>query len=475
MPSRMNSNPVANQIRWRMLAELYRRAFARRSILAFTLYTFPAYVISKHNILISQYIDRWVSGEIQNLMIFTPPRHGKTELVSRRLVAYLAGKCPGDAILPTSYAGDLAAKNSRHAKAIIESQEYKALFPEVEFSGSKNTVEEWETTQGTEFKCAGVGGGITGRGFRWGIIDDPVKDRKEAESKTVRDSIWDWWTSTFFSRINPDGGQILLIMTPWHKDDLAGRLIKQNREGAGIPWTILKLPAVAKKNDPFRMPGEALWPTKFPLHRLQKIKETIGIYDWSALWMCDPVPPEGQKIRRDWFEVVDEAPEDCEWVRFYDLAVSIKTSADHVASFALGRRGGLYYLKNMIFGRWEWPQTRKIIISNAKIDGYDCVIGIETGGQQEGFLQDLKSDERLADYIIKGVSPDADKLTRALPWIAKAEAGKVKLVNGKWIPTFLDIAEDFTGHDDAIDDPIDAVSGGYKMHNPRVTVQARRV
>jgi len=472
MPSQAVSQSRA--IKAQVLSELYSRAFARRSILPFTIYTYPQYVVSEHNVLICKYIDSWLTGKIQNLMIFTPPRHGKTELVSRRLVSYLVGAHPGDAILSISYALDLAAKNSRHAKSIIESQEYHALFPRVEFSGAKNSVEEWETTQGTEFKCSGVLGGITGRGFRWGIIDDPVKDRKEAESKTVREAVWDWYTSTFFSRINPDGGQILLIMTPWHRDDLAGRILKQAKEGVGVPWTVLKLPAIAKKNDAFREPGEALWPAKFPNARLEKIKETIGSYDWSALWMCDPVPPEGKKIRREWFEIVDAAPDDCEWVRFYDLAVSTKTTGDHVASFALGKKGGVYYLRDMIFGRWEWPQTRKIIHSHALIDGYDCIIGIELGGQQEGFLQDIKQDERFADYIIKGVQPDADKLTRALPWIAKAEAGKIKLVNGKWLSTFFDIAEDFTGHDDAIDDPIDAVSGAYKMHQG-TRVSIRRV
>lgn len=462
--------------------EIYRRFFACNSILPFTVYTHSNYIVSKHNILICQYLDRWISEQIQNLMILAPPRHGKTELVSRRLPAYLLGKFNNAKIIATSYGQTLADKNSRHTKVIIESEQYQNLFPNTKISKRKDTVEEWETTNDGEYLCSGIGGGITGSGFRWGLIDDPIKDRKQAESRTYRDNIWEWFTSTFFTRMDLDGGQILLIQTLWHKDDLAGRLLDMQKSGEGIKWTVLSLPAIAEKDDIFRNEGEALFPEKFPLKRLFEIKATIGNYDWSSLYQGKPVPPEGQKIHSEWFNVIDKVPDGLNWVRFYDLAVSTKTTADNTASFAMAEKDGNIYLRDLIMGQWEWPQTRKIMHTNCQIDGPDCIVGIEQAGQQEGFIQDVKKDELFEKYIIKGITSDTDKLTRALPWIARAEAGKVYLINGRWITkkyvcagnrTFFDICDDFTGHDDTCDDPIDAISGCYKMlfkSKPRVAI-----
>lgn len=441
---------------------------ARRSLLDFTTYTFSDYVKAAHNILIVEYIHKWISGKIGNLMIFAPPRHGKSELVSRRLPPYLLAKFPGCKVLTTSHKHTMAAKNSRAARSIINSYKYRDLFPDV-FLEERKAVEEWQVSNGGSYVCAGVDAGIQGEGFHFGIVDDPIKGRKAAESKTVRDSIWDWYRSDFYSR-REKGAKILLINTRWHEDDLSGRLLEQMKEDPkhADKWSVLSLPAISSgvKDDPLRRKkGEALWPGEFSKMELAKIKQTSGEYNWASMYQQTPVPAGGEKINREWFNIIDRAPEGLRWYRYWDLAVSEKQTADYVASIAMARDDfGNLYLRDMIRGQWSWPKTRKNMLNTCKIeDDYVEMIGIEEAGQQRGFIDDLFSDHNFSKYSIISHKPDASKLVRALPWISKAEAGKVFIVRGNWVNPFLEECQHFTGHEDKHDDQIDAVSGAYWM------------
>ena len=436
---------------------------SRRDIFHFTTYTDPGYRPAPHNRLLCRYLDQWISGEINRLMVFMPPRHGKSELVSRRLPAYLLGKYPSAQVLAVSYGQGLANSFSREVKAIVTSREYQEIFPDVRLGRVPNAVDEWMTADGGMYKCTGVRGGITGRGFDFGIIDDPVKDRMEAESRTVRQGVWDWYTSTFYTRQQPNA-KILITQTRWHEDDLAGHLLKaQQEDPRADAWTILCLPALAEKDDPLdRSEGEPLWPESFPREQLISIKANIGSYDWQALYQQRPAMAGGSKIKPSWFKVLDKAPEQLSWVRYWDLAVSAKKSADYTASAALAvSEDGNIYIRDMIRGQWIWPETRKIMISIARAEAIP--VGVESAGQQQGFVDELMRDPDLAAVSIKGVRPAADKLTRALSWIARAEAGQVYLVRGKWVAEFLSECAQFTGNNDARDDQIDCVSGAYRM------------
>lgn len=462
-----------------MMDEIVRER-ARRGLLNFTSYTFPEYKVALHNQFIAACLDLWVKREIPRLMIFAPPRSGKSELVSRRLPPCILGTFPKSKIMATSYAADLAYHNSRRAREIMRSVEYSHLYSHVKLNPDRYAVEDWETLNGGEYKCAGVRGGITGRGYHYGIIDDPVSDRGEAESPTVRERVWSWYTSTFYTRrsLTDPKGCILLIMTRWHPDDLAGRLIQQMKEGSGEKWIIVSIPAEAKENDLLdRLPGAPLWPEGgYSKEELARIKAAIGQYDYSALYQQEPRPAGGEKINRDWFEVVDRYPEDMEWVRFWDLAVSKKETADRVASCAMAKsEDGEYFIRDMIKGNWGWPRTRKIMFTSCRLDGSSVRVGIEEAGQQLGFIDDLIEDKQFANFSIKGYKVDGDKLVRALPWVARAEARKIKLVRGKWVNDFLDEVENFTGLDDPHDDQIDAVSGCYRMLNEESDVRVRRI
>jgi hypothetical protein len=205
--------------------EILRRRSARATLLDFTRYTFPNYQAEPAHALIAQKLDALVRGEIQRLMIFAPPQHGKSELASVRLPAFWLGRRPDDPVILASYVASLAESKSRQARQVVESPEYERLFPGIVTQRDSRSVAHW-TLEGHRgyLLAAGVGGPITGHGARLGIIDDPLQNWQEAQSQTVRDTCWEWWRSTFRTRIWGDGA-IVIIMTRWHEDDLAGRVM----------------------------------------------------------------------------------------------------------------------------------------------------------------------------------------------------------------------------------------------------------
>jgi predicted phage terminase large subunit-like protein len=251
-------------------------------------------------------------------------------------------------------------------------------------------------------------------------------------------------------------------------DDLCGTLLKKAKEDPfADKWEVISLPAILEepsKNDyDIRKPGQVLWPEWFSAEYLQTVRANLGTYDWSALYQQRPLPAGGGKIKREWFKIVDEAPEGLKWSRFYDLAVSTRATADFTASLeaAMDEENNIY-LRNMIRDRWEWPDVYKMIVQTARNER-KTLVGVESNGPQRGFVDQLLRDPALKGIALKGYNMSVDKLTRALPWIAKAEAGKVYLIRGGWINEFLNECQLFTGHNDKHDDQIDAVSGCYIM------------
>jgi len=458
-----------------------RREISRRQLLPFTKYTKRNYRVQWYHRLICETLDDWISGKIKRLMVFAPPRHGKSELVSRRLPSLILGMYPNAKIISASYNMNLAEDMNNDVQKIIDSERYRLLFPKTTLAGQSaqrfklggkftRTSKQFQIV-GHEgaYVSAGVGTGITGKGFDFGIIDDPVKNRQEAESETVRNTVWDWYMSTFESRQEGEV-PILVTVTRWHEDDLAGRLLAAQEKGGehALKWRIIRLPALAEPEenlDPMDVregEGEALWPGKFSRKVLLGRRATLTGYEWDSLYQQRPLPPGGGKIKRKWFKMRDTIPEGLSWKRFWDLAVSAKKSADYTASIAaaLDAEGNIY-LRDMVRGQWEWPDVKRNIIATALTE--KIPICVEEGGQQIGFISQLLEEPELQGISVTGSRPDKDKLTRALPWIARAEAGKIYLINGSWINEFLNECQHFTGISDKHDDQIDAVSGVYLL------------
>lgn len=300
------------------------------------------------------------------------------------------------------------------------------------------------------------------------IIDDPTKNREEAESKATRDKIWDWYTSTAYTRLSPQG-VVVIVMTRWHPDDLVGRLMDPDYQSdlaaAGVneeKFRIINLPAIAESDDdPLgRKAGEALWPERWDEQRLKATKHTVGSYDWNSLYQNCPVMKGGNYIQREWFKVRprNSIPSGMRWVRAWDIASTEKAKNDPFCGVKGAMFEGILYLDGMMTGRMKWPDQRRKILTTAIIEG--ILVGVGAQGQEVGLADDLKEASK-GKAVIKSYSQVKDKLTRALSWIALAEAEKVVLIEGEWIWDFLDEAEAFpTGKHD---DRIDAVSLVHQM------------
>ncbi|MCC6825727.1 MAG: phage terminase large subunit [Acidobacteria bacterium] len=405
-----------------------------------------------HQRYLCGYLREITASRIRRSMIFMPPRHGKSEMVTIHYAAWRLIRDPRLNLIVACYNQQLANRFSRRIRRIVSVC--------VELAADKTAVDEWETKAGGGVRAVGVGAGVTGFGASLVIIDDPIKGRAEAESVRRRNTASEWFSDDIYTRLEPEAA-IILIQTRWHEDDLAGRLLKED-EGSGH-WRVIKLPAIAEDGDALgRRCGEALWPERFGIERLLDIKRQLGSYSFSALYQQSPVPRDGEMFKREWFtHIVAAAPKGLSWARGYDLAVSTRTTADHTASFrcAFGPDGTLY-IADGFRRRIEYPEQRKFVIERLFAER-DTMHGIEQALHGKALLQDLRRSQRSRASPLRAVRVDADKWTRALSWAPLAEAGKIALVQGGWIDEFIDEACAFPNGEH--DDQIDAVSIAVRM------------
>jgi hypothetical protein len=269
----------------------------------------PEYHFNWHHDLLYRYLDDFCAGRRRRVLIQMPPGHGKSEGVSRNLPAYMLGKNPDLRVIACSHTADLAAEMNRDVQRIIASDRYRSIFPETRLcrttdaEGRRNADLFDVAGRRGYYKGAGVGGAIAGRRFDIGIIDDPIKDRIAANSPTVREAVWRWFTSTFHTRQARSAG-ILLTLTRWHEDDLAGRLLAKAASGESEPWDVLSLPAIAtgknQHHEDKRKPGDPLWPWFKSADELAKI-EQIEPRDYAALYQQDPISEGGTEWPPEYF------------------------------------------------------------------------------------------------------------------------------------------------------------------------------
>ena len=451
--------------------EEIRREKARRKLIEFTRYTKPDYQANWHHINLANVLDRLAKKEIKRLMVFVPPRHGKSELVSRRFPAYILGRNPNARIIATSYSADLATAMSRDVQRIIDSQEYHELFPETYLSGSLfdpigkkskyvRSADYFEVG-GHEgyYLSAGVGGGITGRGADYAIIDDPVKNRSEAESKTYRDRVFDWFTSTLYTRLEKDAC-ILLTMTRWHEDDLAGRLLRLAEEDPDADqWVVIKYPAIYDEKIPHldptdpREPGEPLWPQKYSSKQLATIKATVGSYEWSSLYQQTPSPPSGAIFQREWFQYYQKVPDKLdEVIQSWDFTFKDTNESDYVVGQVWGRKGADKYLLDQVRGKMSFMDSINAVISlSAKWPMAKAKI-IEEKANGPAVISVLKKQiSGLIPY-----NPRGSKVERAYAVTPQFEAGNVYIPHPKlanWVHDYVEELVAFPNglHDDQVD------------------------
>ncbi|MBV9242064.1 MAG: phage terminase large subunit [Acidobacteria bacterium] len=399
---------------------------------------------ARHHKVLFKRLERMTSRESNRLMIFMPPRHGKSETVTIHYAAWRLERDPMLNIIIGSYNQKLANRFSRKVRAIAK--EHKLALSKERFA-----ADEWETREGGGVRAVGVGAGVTGFGGGLVIIDDPIRGRADAESAAFRDKTYEWFTDDIYTRLTPDG-QVILIQTRWHEDDLAGRLLKHTD---GDKWDVLRLPAIAEEKDELeRKPGEALWPAKFDAKRLEAIRRLQGHYSFESLYQQNPVPKSGDLFQRSWFtKYVDSRPTGLTWVRGYDLAISEKTSADYTASFRVAKdRTGNYYIDGGIRRQIDFPTQRRLVEDLVRNER-DTVHYIEDALHGRALYQDLKAKLTADRARLKSVRVEGDKYSRALTFAGAAENGLVHLVRGSWNAALVDELSSFPKgrHDDQVD------------------------
>lgn len=280
-----------------------------------------------HHELLASKLEGVDNGTIKRLMVFMPPRHGKSELCSIQFPAWAMGRNKDRNIIQASYSADLAHDFGRQTRNLVDSQEFKRVFPKVSLSEDSQSKGKWNTNGRGAYNAVGVGGAITGKGADIMIIDDPIKNRQDADSSVYREMVWGWYRSTARTRLSPDGA-IIVIMTRWHEDDLAGRLLQQDPEG----WEVINLPAISVSDEPNRQIGEALWDGHYGLDKLEAIKRDVGSYEWSALYQQRPIDDESREFKKDWIREIDEeslyAMETARYMSV-DTAISATEGADN--------------------------------------------------------------------------------------------------------------------------------------------------
>ncbi len=284
--------------------ELIATKAAKDNLIDFAIVTDKKYQANWHHEIIAEKLqnayEKVKRGERARIILELPPRHGKSEEASIKFPAWVLGKDPDFPIIVTSYSQDLSTDFGLATRDLMNSANYQAIF-NTRLRADTQAKAKWLTKSGGGYNAVGIGGPITGKGFKIGIVDDPIKNREEADSEVIREKHWKWWLSTFLTR-EEGNGAIIVIATRWHDDDLIGRILKQAKEQGRLDeWEVIKFPAIAEEDEECRSKGEALWPYRFPLEILNKRKQDLGPYEWSALYQQNPVDEESREFKKDWF------------------------------------------------------------------------------------------------------------------------------------------------------------------------------
>ena len=477
-------------------AEIARRESeaARGSLLEFILKTCEGYEASWFHAEVCRALDQFLADVIAKrsprLMLFAPPRHGKTELVSRRFPAYALGRAPDLTFIAASYGDDLASRINRDVQTVIDSPAYLPIFPNTRIAGLNargssaiRNADMFETVnaKGERYKgmyrSAGVGGGITGMGAHCLIVDDAVKDAEQANSEVYRNKVWDWFSSTAYTRLMPGGG-VLIIMTRWHEDDLAGRLLARMKSGEGETYQVLSFPAIAEQDEKYRRKGEPLHAERYSLDALARIRKSVAERVWISLYQQRPSAAEGNRFKRDAWrfwrpdgQVGFARPDGCatkeasptqpltEDYRFDEVCISVdanfkdRKDADPATVWVVGRKGTARYLLDRFSGpvgfgktcaaikamKAKYPRARKVYIE-AKANG-------------DAIIESLRAEMTGIIEVPKEISNSGKE--------ARAEVMEPVVLSGNWyLPEHMawtaDVVEQFATfpnglHDDDVD------------------------
>lgn len=426
---------------------------ARSGLIQYAIAQKDTYNPGRHHIIIANELEKVMRGETKRLMIFAPPQHGKSELATQLFPAFYFGHNPKNSIIVGGYAQDKADDFGRATKNYIDSDIYRAIFPNTRIDPTSDSIRRFGLTEGGTYFAVGIGGPVTGRGANGLVFDDPYKNREEADSDARNNLIIDWWKSTFRTRLRGDGF-IVIIQTRWNKRDLVQYLLDNEGENQKYKWRIVNLVAKIEdeadaEQDPLRRKvGQVLWPDVFNEEVMEQMRIDVGSRDWNALYQQRPSDAKGEIYQRDWFKfwcqkncTADHQhhplPEKFdESAQVWDCSFKETKTSDYVVGLAGVRYKGNLYILDRSKQRADLPKTIKAILSFSSKWPFIMWKGVEDKANGPAVISTLQQE-------VPGMVPIPAEGSKESRWHATApavESGNVYLPYGvTWTEDFIEV------------------------------------
>lgn len=417
---------------------------------------------AQHHRLLIDELERVERGDTRKLMIFMPPGSAKSTYATKLFPAWFMARKARRMVIGASNTIEVATNFSREVQGFIADNRHV-----LGYGVARENAELWHTTHGCQYRAAGVGGTIASFRSDLCIIDDPIKNSKDAASEITREDHWVWFFKDVVSRQRP-GGRVILIMTRWHEDDLGGRL-KALKDPS---WRIIELPATAKDNDPLgRQPGEMLWCDDSygygaELKQRKLDHEAAGaMVEWNALYEQDPRPNTGGIFSKEKFSSLLDVPPLFlkREVRAWDLAATEQTgrrNPDWTVGVRMGESyEGRFVVLDVVRMRGTPDAVAAAVIDTARMDGPKVRVALAQDPGQAGKAQVLYLTSKLRGFIVQSSQETGNKATRAMPFASQVNVGNVDVVRGPWNNSYI---EELSGFPNAEkDDQVDASSRAF--------------
>ena len=467
-----NLSPVEKQELLVLLEELEQakgREKCHEEFMSFVGEMWSAFIHGKHHEIMADAFERVAKGELKRLIINMPPRHTKSEFASYLLPAWFLGKFPDKKIIQTAHTAELAVGFGRKVRNLVNSPDYKAVFPNVSLQSDSKAAGRWNTNQGGDYFAIGVGGAVTGKGADLLIIDDPHSEQEGASADiNVFNRTYEWYTSGPRQRLQPNGA-IVVVMTRWHNKDLTGQVVDASiKRGGADQWEVIELPAIMPSGTP-------LWAEFWKMEELQALKAELPNSKWMAQYQQDPTSEEGALVKRDWWQIWEgRNPPQCEFViQSWDTAFMKNQRAD----FSACTTWGVFYLEdddgmlapNLILldayqERLEFPELKKMAMEKYRAYTPDAFI-VEAKAAGMPLIFEL----RAMGIPVQEYTPSRgnDKISRVNAVSDLFASGVVWAPETRWAEETI---EQFAGfpnmeHDDLVDSTTQALlrfrQGGF--------------
>jgi len=438
------------------LEKLNTKELARTRFIEFVKMMWPDFIGGRHHLIVAEAFERVARGELKRLIITLPPRHTKSEFGSFLLPSWFLGLFPKKKVIQASNTADLAVNFGRKVRNLVDTEEYKTIFPDLRLSADSKAAGRWETSKGGTYFAIGVGGTVTGKGADLFIIDDPHSEQEAALAETnpaIYDKVYEWYTSGPRQRLQP-GGAIIIIMTRWSKRDLVGSVLKAAALRGGDEWEVIEFPAILPSDKP-------LWPQFWPVEQLLALKDELPNSKWMAQYQQSPTSDSAAIVKREWWKLWDkEDPPACEFLLMsWDTAFEKNNRADYSAMTVWGvfrqiDDNGIMQPHLMLLDafrdRMEFPTLKAEVLAQQKKWQPDSII-IEKKASGSPLIYELRS----LGVPVQDFTPTRgnDKIARLNAVSDLFASGMVWAPSTAWAEAVIDEVASFPAgeHDDYVD------------------------